>query len=856
MSMKRVLFVLGLLLLPFSASIAALRTAEEAAELAWRQVVLSAGTSGRKAPARAALTLVQTAPAYYAFNTGAGFVLVGADDRACDILGWSDTGSFCPDSLPDNMRWWLACYDEQAALLSDDTAGAAVPARAVEAAAAVTRIGPLLTCNWNQNAPFNDRCPEYATGKTSAAGCVAVAVGQIMYYHKYPEHGIGSYSYLWYNADSTISRTLQADFAATTYQWADMTDKPAVASSNKVKSAVSTLLYHVGVASNMSYGASSSAVPNKAASALVSRFGYDSSLKPRLQRKNYTDDAWETLLRNELDAGRPVLYSGWGEVDPATNKRPGHSFVCDGYDSQGLFHINWGWGGSSDGWFRTALMNPQQQGIGGSTGKYSENQEIAIGIQPPQSAPQIRCDSISVSDTVFACGAPLTLTVNGLINYGVDDLGGLACAVALKNELTGEVVALPDSLTQTSLASFSRADLLFPSFRLPASLPDGWYRFVPLCAEAEKVCTAYNTFLGMQLGCKTYAWQRTAAWRELPVNSSEPLLIRVYGGQAERINMSAPAVLQLAGRPSFPDSARVYRTGAQFSYTLTCIAGRFEGEVRAFLYSGSFARGNAGEAESLCLLQGQTLTKTVTADLTQAEGDYLMKLKYRPSGTSAWQDLQPAANNGVGFRLYNDLPVEPDVRLSAPLAFVGPDSVSADSLRVCWKLTNSGAPFSGQVEAFVSDAFGDTICRSLAWPVMLAMDSSRADTVLIPCVPSLAPGSYVLALRQRLSAASPWTDMEPVQYAALSFAIPQRIVTATDGGDANCNLICRYSEKVVFLQADCPLQEVQVFAADGRCLLACRPGTSAVSLPLSADGVCLILVRTRESVYYEKIIAQ
>ncbi len=190
-----------------------------------------------------------------------------------------------------------------------------------------TAVEPLLkNITWNQTKPYNNSCPsDYPTG------CVATAMGQVMYYYRYPEHGIGSKTYQW------NGQQLTANFGTTTYQWSNMQDKLTVNSPSAAQSAVATLLYHVGVSVNMNYGPASEggsgASPSYIAPALVRYFGYDKGCNLR-SREYFTKTEWEATVRNELDNGRPILYGGY------TVSASGHSFVCDGYNQQGYYHIN------------------------------------------------------------------------------------------------------------------------------------------------------------------------------------------------------------------------------------------------------------------------------------------------------------------------------------------------------------------------------------------------------------------------------------------------------------------------------------------------------------------------------------
>ena len=311
---------------------------------------------------------------FYVFNVGEGFVMVSADDAVVPVLGYSPSGHFNPDRIPDNFRAWVQGYADaiEYAKTHELVADAAVQEQweALEAGRALrgggTRnaVGPLLTTKWDQDIPYNNLCPIDSDDDWVGhvpTGCVATAMAQIINYHEYPAHGFGTHQY--YNDRYGLQ---QADFANTTYQYNLMPDTfdyyapidPAQAN------AVATLMYNCGVAVNMDYDTySSGAFTEAARAALVTHFGYETqdALKSRRYQAHssmtglsywttstyYTDDEWVVLLISELNENRPILYTGGGGDEGSA-----HAWVCDGYDNDTLFHFNWGWGGFEDGYFR------------------------------------------------------------------------------------------------------------------------------------------------------------------------------------------------------------------------------------------------------------------------------------------------------------------------------------------------------------------------------------------------------------------------------------------------------------------------------------------------------------------------
>lgn len=330
----------------------------------------------------------------YVFNhADGGFVIVGGDQAAAEILGYSEEGSFQYDQLPPQMQWWLGQYDKEIShairgikegTLKFDTNAAQ------HAPAAKTDVSPLLgAMKWDQILPFNALIPgnEAHPNDNSqiATGCVATAIAQVMKYHNYPAQGIGRKKYV------NKGVTYEANFGETTYNWAAMTDTYPYNSYTGTASqdAVATLMYHVGVAVSMKYGnldgGGSGAVSATIPGALSTFFGYSKTTQ-YCDRNDYTDADWETLIYNDLKAGRPVIYGGMDQYSSA-----GHCFVCDGYKaSTNLFHINWGWSGQSDNYFAltgTGALQPGFSGAGGAGdgAAYSRGQDAIIGLVPDPS---------------------------------------------------------------------------------------------------------------------------------------------------------------------------------------------------------------------------------------------------------------------------------------------------------------------------------------------------------------------------------------------------------------------------------------------------------------------------------------
>lgn len=309
-----------------------------------------------KAKSRTATT-ASPSDAYYVFNNDAGgFVIIAGDDAVTPVLGYTSTGSFDAENLPDGLKDLLKSYERQIAALGDKYVANQTATRA-----AFTGEKLLNTAEWNQMAPFNKYTPNnYVTG------CVATAGAIVMKHHGYPAKGTGSHSYTW------NGKTLTANFEHD-YDWANMPTKYTVG-NDEAFDGVARLMSDLGVAVEMKYAkGGSGASMEDLLTALKKYFGY-SKYARLLAIADLGAEVWNDRLRAEIDANRPILYSA---VD---SNKGGHSFVIDGYKDES-FSVNWGWGGYCDGFYRIGALNPETGGkpLGD---KYNLSQSAVFSLQP------------------------------------------------------------------------------------------------------------------------------------------------------------------------------------------------------------------------------------------------------------------------------------------------------------------------------------------------------------------------------------------------------------------------------------------------------------------------------------------
>ena len=312
------------------------------------------------------------APSFYVFNMadGQGYVIAAADDRVPAVLGYSDRGNIDPDNMPENMRAWLKGYSDQMEYLSSHP-DAAVARRTVTGEAIAPLLDPIA---WDQGSPYNDLCP--MDGDThSLTGCVATAMAQLMYFWKYPAATtdvIPSYT--------TSDRGFQMPDipARTSIDWDNMLPIYKGNETEAQKQAVANLMLMCGTSLQMNYSNSfSGAWGGDVAIALRSYFDYDLATTFELH-ENYRAAVWNQRVYDELKAGRPVYYDG-------DSSGSGHAFVVDGYGGDDYFHVNWGWGGSSNDYFLLSILDPKNNSGAGATQSadgYSMGQGAVFGMQP------------------------------------------------------------------------------------------------------------------------------------------------------------------------------------------------------------------------------------------------------------------------------------------------------------------------------------------------------------------------------------------------------------------------------------------------------------------------------------------
>lgn len=560
---------------------------------------------------------------FYVYNLGTtGFVIVSGDDNVTPILAYSDESAFNPNNIPYNAKKWLEEYKKEINYVIENNIASTAEIQQqwenyLNGSSQNNRtfkfrsgsVSPLIQTKWDQSPYENALCPyDNNYNEKTVTGCPATAMAQIMKYWNYPTTGSGFHSY-----NHQTYGTLSANFGSTTYQWSSMPN--IINSSNN---AVATLMYHCGVAVEMNYGvaatggsgsyviaAYSPSVEQTCENAFKTYFGYDASTIQGLKRSNYSDNNWISLLKNELDQGRPIQYAGFGSG--------GHTWVCDGYDNNDFFHMNWGWGGSQDGYFQINSLNPGAGGIGGAGYSYNNNQQALIGIQPPSGGtPQNYSlqlySNITMPSTQIWFTNAFSLTVD-IANLGTSSFSGqYGAAIFDHNYNFVDFMEIQSNMSLNSNSHYTNG-LTFNNAGSTAFVPGTYY-----VAMFYKTTTQNWTIIGD--GSYTNLEQFEIIY-SADIETNSTFTITTNGGKLIQGNSATVNVDVLnTGSSTFYGQYRVSLSNLDGSFAQSIqVVNENNGLPINYYYSG-----------------GNNFTGIITVE----PGTYLMEVAYKAQGSSSW----------------------------------------------------------------------------------------------------------------------------------------------------------------------------------------------------------------------------
>ena len=454
---------------------------------------------------------LNTSTPYYLFNdaNGRGFVLVAADYEMGEVLAYSTEATL--DTLNANpcVKLLLEGYKQGYQALKE---GKAVAKSAAHGGLYTKTVEPMLKSKWGQSEPYNNMLGYPYTG------CVATAMAQLMRYHQWPAQGEGENEYeVAYYGD-----VLHVDFSQSHYDWANMLDdyRYPVQATKQQQDAVALLMRDFGVASFMQYTpALSGTMGVNAYNALQKHFDYTAAYVTKAMEG---PARFAEILREELLNGCPVYLEG----RPAGSSS-GHAWVTDGFDENGLFHMNFGWEGGGDAYFSLTNLSLQETGDEFGNKPLAFNRAITAILAHPnngknpaidpglmENQPQLMFNEGGVfrmSDAdgkTFDAQKEQSVEMSSFVNKGKEFRGDVGVAVYdAEGNLKG--VAYSDDhaaggFTQRIFGDYGGSmdtdNLMIHTLRTKVSferLADGYYRLVPVCAAINADGT-WGDFLRMK----------------------------------------------------------------------------------------------------------------------------------------------------------------------------------------------------------------------------------------------------------------------------------------------------------------------------------------------------------------------
>lgn len=510
----------------------------------------------------------------YVFNSGSerGFIVTGADDRLPSVIGYSENGNFSLADAPESLLGMMESWAEQAEwMLAHPGAKAAKvikPQQAVE---------PLLgEIQWNQSNPYNKMCPNVTQYNAygdkldkkgpAATGCVATALSQIMYYHRWPEQGAGSVRYQSDNGDDVIN--ISVNYDGETFDWDNMLPSLTSKSPAAAISAVSKLMYYVGTSFQSIYGMGTGASDISIAPAMKENWGYDKGIR-YLLRDFYTEQEWNDMLQNELIAGRPVPYGG------VTRKKAGHYFVLDGMNEEGYYHVNWGWGGTGNGYFRLELLLEEEPGTGSVNDAFSYQQNMVIGIQKPTGEPTLEqmcftAELLTNFDETISRQGSASLKAQGVWNNSATRCGAKLGFALFDSE--GNVVKRQIVIDADTYRPAYGVSVLESGFEFPVDLAVGTYTIRPIY-QLEREEYAIDHVIRLPQG-RADRWVAKVTDRNIEMTTAGKFKLNIKGVYDENGNNVGPKSKKLI--------MKIDNAGTEFQ-------GR--AQIRCYVEGGFYTRG-------------------------------------------------------------------------------------------------------------------------------------------------------------------------------------------------------------------------------------------------------------------------
>jgi hypothetical protein len=771
---------------------------------------------------------------YYIFNVGdgGGFIIISGDDRTDDVLGYTVGGRFDYGAIPSNFKRWLELYRQGLKQLGDDPQDVYGIYEFADTASFASEIAPLLgQTAWGQREPYNDLCPVIpGTDVHAVTGCVATSMAQIMRYYAWPAKGRGVKNYL----TEKHHLRLKVDFSQTAYDWEHMLDTYADRdATEQERSAVATLMYHCGVAAEMNYSYESGAGQQIAAFGMKDHFSYDHGMQLH-ERYFYTTDEWYYLLKKELNAARPVLYVGGRENLTA------HAFLCDGYDRNGLFHFNWGWEGSNDGYYNVSIIEPANMH------GYNGGQNVITGVRPitdgnPDEQTQLFVSPrhpLSVAAVSTDRSEDFAISV-GIYHTSVSPFTG-EIGVGLYGETGRELVAILARDTVDNMSnniSFHIVDTI----RLPDAVAAGDYRLLPV-SSIDGVCwKPVKNIIMAPTGIKAAVTDSTIAFSQ-----------SVTGIANLAIEDLTPPIAEIYANSSDGQfDATIANLGEAEAYTAVIFL-LFPEKIPVDEYFNAVKAKPVASQEAvkfIMLYPGEKKTVRYNPTITLPAGNYYL---FVLDGTTE-VCLNPRNPARVTI-----LP-EPALAFTRPASFVHIYNVYGDGDTLSVALKNNGVEFNGYLLVDILKAETREPVNSLKpLPLSLRKNEEKTLEIKLGMQEVIPPGDYTIAMSYALQPSKNGKVFQftPPEYAALDVSIAEKPV-ANQHPPSAFAVYADPSSASVRIHSDADILSVTVFAVDGSQRFATRAGrVGDVTLALDrlSPGVYILRCETARAVRVVKFV--
>ena len=649
-------------------------------------------------------------PTVYVYSKDdSSFMILSADDQTEAMLAYGDNFN---GEINPTLQWFLGEYSKEIESLRNNPQPRMVTLTTTASEKAA--IAPMISTKWNQADPYNRMCPEDANGR-SMTGCVATTMAQIINYHKLPAgNGTGAASYQW------NGQTLSFDFANNSFDWDNMINIYDSNATEQQINAVAELMFACGVSVEMEYTSSASgAATRDVPKALFSYFGFDKNIHVE-SRSLYTIQNWNDFIYSELEANRPVYLSGG-------NAKSAHAFVCDGYSSDNFFHINWGWGGMSDGYFKLSALDPESQGIGGSSSGYNMYLEAVVGIQPPVEGSDY-FKEITIAEELSPVTATLSLGSYTFVKGGFYNTGSteLSCdfGFIIENVATGETRTTAQGSDVLPVGYGYQQLYLF----LPANLEEGNYKVYP----------AWGTY-------PEGSYQ--LEWKKMRCNNNYSNYLNMsVSGKVATIYPGERIVIKMEDEQI--NSSIYIGHEASITGNLTNFSSKdYYGPIYAALYSGDGTKLIAlGDNQNVEIKAGETISVTYTSHLNeiqgqtiQAEGIYMMYFA---------NEMNEIISEGFSVKILES--PSDDYSIEVPsINLVGdPNNADRDNLEFDVTVNCTSGHFVGRINFWICD-INEGALNTINYYISPILDIKEGETSLQKfniSIPTLELGHEYVAL--------------------------------------------------------------------------------------------------------------